>query len=150
MFIFSVYFLVVMRIGRKKKEFPPHLCSSEARGSLWHLRGFLWQFLHWTHTVRFLTGFPNKICLLYLTGREGGTGFVISMCSFTCMHCARDSRVPGAVVACFYLNIPFAQSRAPPFPFCHAPIIQGFSVCLFTNHSKPRKAHLNKWNDLNL
>ena len=36
------------------------------------------------------------------------------------------------------------------FPLCHNPIIQGFSVCLFTNHSKLRKAHLTKWNDLNL
>lgn len=38
-----------------------------------------------------LTGFPHKMWLLRSTRRECGTGYGISMCSFTCMHCARHS-----------------------------------------------------------
>lgn len=41
-------------------------------------------------------------------------------------------------------------TKQGPFSFCHTPVIQGFGVCLFINHSKPRKAHLTKWNNLNL
>lgn len=67
------------------------------------------------------------------------------------MHCACDSCVPGAVMARFYPDVPFAQNSLPHPPrSAHTPIIQGFSVRLFTDYKKPRKAHLTKWIDLNL
>lgn len=80
----------------------------------------------------------NIGCSAYVK-RNVGTGYV----SFTCMHwlCLW--------LAClgqpaFYPTAPFAQSRAL-LPL--SPALKSFDA-LYTNHSKPRKAHLTKGNDL--
>lgn len=56
------------------------------------------------HTVKFAAGKPvmSKVCA-----------------AFTCMHRAREFRVPGAVTARFYPDVPFAQSRARFFRLPH-------------------------------
>lgn len=48
---------------------------------------------------------PNK------KRREDGTVNVISMCSFTCMHCACESGVPRAVVAHFHSKRTFCTKQ---------------------------------------
>ena len=105
------------------------------------------------HTARSRTSFPwmkkkKKMWLLHSKRREVWTGYVISMCSFylhaLCSWLWRARGRRGLLLPQCTLC-----TKQGSFPLCRNLIIQGFSVCLFTNHSKPRKAH-PKWNDLNL
>lgn len=103
---------------KKKKDFPPAavpLLFWSSRFTLTPQRFSTVVFTlnaHGQVSYKFPLNKNKKMWLLHSKRRGVWTGYVISMCSFTCMHCACDSGVPGADVACFYPNAPFAQSRA--------------------------------------
>lgn len=115
-------FFVAMKAGRWKKRrkkgiLSCYLCSFKACGSLWLLRGFSYCTVYTDCTrSRFL-----QVSLINLANTDCGTSHVKSMCSSTCMHCACDSHVPGAIVARFTPSqtYPFAQNKAPCSPLCH-------------------------------
>lgn len=63
------------------------------------------------------------------------------MCSFTCMHCACDSCVPGAVMARFYPDVPFAQNSLPHPPRSATPQSFKALVCVCSMITKNQGKH---------
>lgn len=88
---------------------------------------------------------------LWLNNKRGedGTVYVISMCSFTCMHCACESGVPRAVVAHFHSKRTFC-TKQDPSPSATPQSLEALVCACSRVTAYLRKAHLTKWNDLNL